>query len=114
MPSRPDTKPASGRSGFGVERRVRIRADTSQLSVMVDGAVIPPWGSGGAPPGSLNSVTVIRGGEELQPAPLPGKVKGFLLDYGDVVVEFGSAGGGVGDPLEREVERVTRESGPAI
>ena len=57
---------------------------------------------------------MIRGGEELQPASLPGKVKGFLLDYGDVVVEFGSAGGGVGDPLEREVERVTRESGPAI
>ena len=33
---------------------------------------------------------------------LPGKVKGFPLDYGDVVVEFGSAGGGVGDPLERD------------
>ena len=101
--------PGYRRSGFGTIRRVRILAETSQISVMADGAVIPPWGSAGAPPGPLNAVNVLRDGRELEPAPIPGKVKGFPLRYGDVVVEVGSAGGGVGDPLDREVERLQRE-----
>ena len=97
------------RSGFGVARRVRILADSSQLSTTVDGAVIPPWGPAGAPPGSVNSVTVIRRGEEFIPAPIPGKIKGFQLLNGDVVVALGSAGGGVGDALDRETELVRRD-----
>ena len=36
-------------------------------------------------------------------------MKSFPLKYGDVVLMQASAGGGVGDPLEREVELVRGE-----
>ena len=98
--------PGYRRSGFGVTRRVRILADTSQLNVMADRAIIPPWGASGASPGSVNSYTVIRDGQELQTSPIPGKVKSFPLKAGDIVQVRATSGGGVGDPLEREVERV--------
>ena len=97
------------RSGFGVARRVRVLADDSQLNVMSDRSIIPPWGALGAPAGAVNSVTVLRDGRELDPSPLPGKVKSFPLKAGDVVLMKASAGGGVGDPLSREVERVERD-----
>ena len=101
--------PGYRRSGFGVTRQVRILADTSQLSVMSDRSVIPPWGSAGAYPGSVNSYTVIRDGQEIQTSPIPGKVKAFPLRAGDVVLSKTTAGGGVGDPLEREVERIAKD-----
>ena len=97
------------RSGLGVTKRVRVLTDVAQLSVMTDRAVIPPWGAAGAPPGSVNSVTVIRGDKEIQPSPIPGKVKAFPLEYGDVVFTQATAGGGVGDPLDRDIELVRKE-----
>ena len=97
------------RSGFGVIRRVRVLVEGSQLNVMSDRSVIPPWGALGAPAGTVNSVTVLRDGRELDPSPLPGKVKSFPLKPGDVVVMKGSAGGGVGDALSRELERVGKD-----
>ena len=97
------------RSGFGVTRKVRILSDTSELNVMADRAVIPPWGAAGGYPAMGNSVTVIRDGREIEPSPLPGKVKSFPLKEGDVVVMRSSAGGGVGDPLTREVELVQKD-----
>ena len=101
--------PGYRRSGFGITRRVRVLEDNSQLSVMTDRAVIPPWGAAGAYPGGLNSFTVLRDGEEIEPSHIPGKVKAFPLYAGDVVVTGASSGGGVGDPLEREVEMVLKD-----
>ena len=101
--------PGRRRSGFGVVRRIRVLSEDSQLNVMGDRAVIPPWGAAQAPPGSLNSVTVVRDGMEMQPAAIPGKIRSFPLRYGDVVLMRGSAGGGVGDPLDREAQLVERE-----
>ena len=97
------------RSGFGVTRRVRVLSHDSQLSVMTDRAVIPPWGAAGGYPGSLNSITVLRQGDEVQPSPIPGKIKSFPLEYGDVILMQATAGGGVGDPLDREAELVHKE-----
>ena len=101
--------PGYRRSGFGVDRWVRILADSSQLGVMSDRAIIPPWGAQGAYPGSLNKFTVIRGSEEIQPSVIPGKVKAFPMQAGDVLAIETTSGGGVGDPLEREVERVSKD-----
>ena len=101
--------PGFRRSGFGVTRRVQVLTDDSQLNVMADRSVIPPWGASGAYPGGVNSVTVMRDGVEIEPSPLPGKVKSFPLKAGDMVVMKGTAGGGVGDPLDRELERVTKD-----
>ena len=101
--------PGRYRSGFGITRQVRVLADNSQLSVMTDRAVIPPWGTLGAYPGSLNSFTVLRGGDELEPSNVPGKVKGFPLQAGDIVLMQSSSGGGVGDPLDRNVDMVRKD-----
>ena len=101
--------PGYRRSGFGVVRRVKVLADGSQLSVMTDRAIIPPWGAAGAYPGSLNSYTVVRDGEEIQLSNLPGKVKGFPLKAGDVVLTQATAGGVVGDPLDRELDMVRKD-----
>ncbi len=101
--------PGYRRSGWGVTRRIRILSDTSQLNVMSDRAIIPAWGTAGAPSGNVNAFFVIRGGEEISPSPIPGKVKAFPLKTGDVVVMSSIAGGGVGNPLEREVERVAKD-----
>ncbi len=101
--------PGYRRSGFGVTRKVRVLADTSQLNVMTDRAIIPPWGAAGAYAGSLNSFTVLRGGQEIQPSTIPGKIKSFPLQRGDVVVMQASSGGGIGDPLDREVELVEKD-----
>ncbi len=97
------------RSGFGITRRIRVLTDTSTLNVMQDAALIPPWGVAGAPSGGFNAVGVIRDGREIAPSNLPGKVRAFPLRRGDLVIMRATSGGGVGDPLEREVERVARD-----
>ena len=101
--------PGYRRSGWGITLKVRVLVEGSQLSVMHDRSVIPPWGAAGAYSGSLNSTTVLRDGVEIEPSALPGKVKGFPLKAGDVVVMGNTAGGGVGDPLDREVELLRTE-----
>ena len=97
------------RSGFGVTRKVGILSESGQLNVMTDRAIIPPWGPAGASSGTCNSVNVIRDGREIVPSALPGKVKSFPLRHGDVVLMKATAGGGVGDPLERDVELVRKD-----
>ena len=101
--------PGQYRSGLGAVLRVKILSQTGQLNVMSDRAIIPPWGASGGYPGSCNAFTVVRDGKEIQPAPLPGKVKSFPLLSGDTVVVRATAGGGVGDPLDRETEMVLRD-----
>ena len=83
---------------------------TGQLNVMADRAVIPPWGAAGAPPSSVNAFAVIRDGTTLEPSAIPGKVKSFPLEAGDVVLMRTTAGGGVGDPLDREPTLVLEDA----
>ena len=83
---------------------------TGQLNVMADRAVIPPWGAAGAPPSSVNAFAVIRDGTTLEPSAIPGKVKSFQLEAGDVVLMRTTAGGGVGDPLDREPTLVLEDA----
>ena len=68
--------------------------------------VIPPYGVEGAANGAANSFTVIRDGEVVQPSDMPGKISGFALRPGDIVREETAGGGGYGDPLERDPDRV--------
>ena len=97
------------RSGFTVGRKVRVLSESAQLSVMTDRATIPPYGAVGAPPGYPNTTSVVREGKEIQPSSLPGKVKGFPMQQGDILLMRATAGGGVGDPLDREVELVMKD-----
>ncbi len=101
--------PGRRRGGLGLQREIRLLAPEAQLSVLSDKNVIPPYGVRHGWTGAPNRFTVLRDGEEIEPSPLPGKVTGFALRAGDVVIERTAGGGGYGDPLEREPQPVVRD-----
>jgi len=49
----------------------------------------------------------MRRDERLLPGEIPGKVSRFPLKKGDIVVMESSGGGGFGDPLERDLAKVS-------
>ena len=67
------------RGGLGVRRDVRVLAGEASLSVLADKNIIPPFGVAGGVSGAANRFTVVRGGETVEPSPVPGKVGGFPL-----------------------------------
>ncbi len=94
------------RGGFGLRREVRILGERGALSVLSEKNVIPPHGVEGGSNGAANHFVVIRDGEITSPSDVPGKVSGFALRTGDIVREETAGGGGYGDPLKREPEKV--------
>ncbi len=97
------------RGGLGLEREIRVLAPGATLSVLSDKNVIPPYGVNGGHSGAPNRFVVRRGGQEMMPSALPGKVSAFPLEPGDVVVMQSAGGGGFGDPLERDPAQVRRD-----
>ncbi|MEM7406424.1 MAG: hydantoinase B/oxoprolinase family protein [Pseudomonadota bacterium] len=94
------------RGGCGMRRDIRVLSDGASLSVLADHAVIPPFGVATGVSGAANRFVVERDGVEIEPSPVPGKVGGFALKAGDIVRLESSGGGGYGDPLTRNPERV--------
>ena len=90
------------RGGLGCRRVVRILGNEAQLSVVSDHNIIPPFGVCGGHPGVPNRFSFIRDGVEDLPPSLPGKISGFPLKHGDIVLMQSSGGGGFGDPLGRD------------
>ena len=101
--------PGRRRGGLGLAREVRILSEGARLSVLAEKAVLPPFGVCGGGAGAANRFRVRRDGVTLEPSPLPGKVGSFPLELGDVVVMETSGGGGFGDPLTREMDRVVAD-----
>ena len=99
------------RGGLGLVREVRILAPGGQLSVLAEKAVLPPFGVCGGSAGATNRFWVRRGDDAIQPSALPGKVSGFPVVPGDVIVMETSGGGGFGDALERDPARVVADIG---
>ncbi len=97
------------RGGCGIHRDIRVLTDGSSLSVLTDHAVIPPWGVAGGFSGAANRFVVLRDGSEISPSPMPGKVGNFQLLKDDIVRIQSSGGGGHGNPLHRDPERVRRD-----
>ncbi|MGE3933447.1 MAG: hydantoinase B/oxoprolinase family protein [Rhodospirillaceae bacterium] len=97
------------RGGFGLRRKVRVLGERAMLSVLSEKNVIPPYGVAGAANGAANRFTVSRDGATVEPSTIPGKVSGFPLRRGDVVVEETAGGGGFGDPLAREPAAVAAD-----
>jgi N-methylhydantoinase B len=98
--------PGRWRGGLGLTREVRILSAGAHLSVLAEKAVLPPFGVCGGAAGEPNRFRVRRGGAIVEPSPLPGKVGSFPLRADDVVLIETSGGGGFGDALERDIERV--------
>jgi N-methylhydantoinase B len=97
------------RGGAGLRREVRLLAPDAQLSVLSEKNVLPPYGVSGGMAGAPNHFYVIHEGVAVEPSRLPGKVSGFPLQAGDLVVMESSGGGGYGDPLERDPALVARD-----
>ncbi|HEV8306912.1 MAG TPA: hydantoinase B/oxoprolinase family protein [Methylomirabilota bacterium] len=97
------------RGGLGLRREIRVLAPGAQLSVLSERNLLPPYGVCGGRPGAPNRFYVLRDGAAIEPSPLPGKVSGFPLQAGDVVVMESSGGGGYGDPLERDLGVAARD-----
>lgn len=97
------------RGGSGIRRRLRMLSDGASLSVLSDKNVIPPYGVRTGGSGAGNRFVVIRDGKEFEPSSIPGKVGDFPLRRGDIVQIETAGGGGYGDPLERDPNRVARD-----
>jgi N-methylhydantoinase B len=97
------------RGGFGLRRDVRILGVRAMLSVLSEKNVIPPYGVAGGSNGAANRFVVLRDDEIVQPSDVPGKVSGFALRTGDIVREETAGGGGYGDPLTRDPEKVAED-----
>jgi N-methylhydantoinase B len=93
------------RGGLGMRRELRLLAGEGRYSALADRAQIPPFGVGGAGPAAPVKVSVIRQGAEIE-FTTPGKVTGYPLVSQDVVIMQSAGGGGYGDPLARDPERV--------
>jgi len=93
------------RGGLGLRRELRLLEGESRYSVLSDRAVLPPFGVAGAGPAAPVKVSLRRDGTEVNFA-TPGKVTGVAIGAGDIVVMQSAGGGGYGDPLAREPDRV--------
>lgn len=96
------------RGGLGMRREVRLLDDEGSYSVLSDRAVIPPFGILGGRSGKPYHLSVLRGEREID-FDTPGKVTGYPLERGDVVVMRSSGGGGYGNPLRRDPDLVRRD-----
>jgi N-methylhydantoinase B len=93
------------RGGLAMRRSLRLVGPEATYSVLGDGAIVPAFGVLGARSGIPVSSHIERRGDSL-PFATPGKVSGFRMVREDVVVLQSAGGGGYGEPLDREVERV--------
>jgi N-methylhydantoinase B len=110
---RSELRPDSGgegraRGGLGLRRELRLLDGEGRYSALSDRAVLPPFGVHGAGPGAPVAVAIVRDGADV-PLETPGKVTGYPLRAGDAVVMQSAGGGGFGDPLTRDPERVVRD-----
>jgi N-methylhydantoinase B len=94
------------RGGVGMVRRIRVMDDEASYSVLSDRAVLPPWGVHGGGSGAPYHLSVQRDADMMD-FDTPGKVTGHPVYRDDVVVMRSSGGGGFGDPLDRDPERVS-------
>ena len=95
--------------GFGIRRELRVLSKESTLSVLSDHCVIPPFGVAGGGGGAVNRFSVLRNNDLIEPSPIPGKVGAFKIETDDVLRIETAGGGGYGDPINRDVEKVRRD-----
>jgi N-methylhydantoinase B len=100
----PDTGgPGKHRGGNGVEK-VYLLLEDGEISIHDDRHLTQPWGILGGKPGACSDKTLVRGDGSREA--LPSKVDNVHVRNGDRVIFRTAGGGGWGDPLEREPQRV--------
>lgn len=91
------------RGGLGLLKDVRVLCDC-EVFALADRAYLSPWGVNGGRPGGRFGITSNPGTPVAREAPAFGA--GLALREGDLLRVATPGGGGWGDPLEREPERV--------
>ncbi|MFQ6014580.1 MAG: hydantoinase B/oxoprolinase family protein [Anaerolineae bacterium] len=98
--------PGQYRGGLGVHYKIRWLAPEVNASMHGDGLLNRPYGLYGGQPGMANRPIINEGGpDEII---MPGKGV-FKLKEGDTYTLYASGGGGWGDPLERDPEKVRED-----
>jgi N-methylhydantoinase B len=92
------------RGGLGLIREYEILADDIYFGVRSDKATHPPHGlfGGGTGAPAVNVLSSATGEQKLPPMP----VKPITLNHGQVYRHVMAGGGGFGDPLDRDPEKV--------
>ncbi len=93
------------RGGLGVRRDVEFYDHEATFSLLSDRAKSAPWGLFGGHEGRRAHYLLNPGDD---PEPIPSKTV-ETLDPGDVASVQTPGGGGYGDPLERDPDRVARD-----
>lgn len=91
------------RGGFGVIKDYRVLCDEAYFTVSIGRSKFPPWGVAGGMNGTPNYCVIFKHGEEPK---VTRKIAALKLRKGEVVSLRSGGGGGWGDPLERDPERV--------
>jgi len=104
---RPDSGGAGQfRGGLGFEKRFEVVRGTARVSHRGERHLTAPWGlHGGAAGESSKSLLRRADGTETR---IPSKME-FVMQPGDQLDVWTSGGGGYGDALERDVERVAED-----
>ena len=99
------------RGGLGMCRSWRLLEESSLVSDLSEPCMVPGYGVLGAYGGAPSTCLVQRGDEVIWPGGLTGtgEATRYPLERGDVVRFEKWGGGGYGDPLEREPERVRHD-----
>jgi N-methylhydantoinase B/oxoprolinase/acetone carboxylase alpha subunit len=104
------------RGGLGMKRVLEVTADEITVSALFDRAKVHPWGLHGGRPGAKAAIVVRRSGEaefrtfsDAFGTKSPSKFTNVVLCRGDEVMILSSGGGGWGDPLTRDPERVLED-----
>ena len=93
------------RGGLGLRREVRVLQGEGRYSALSDRAVIPPYGVLDGRAARRVRVAVEREGRTIE-FETPGKVTGYRVVAGDLVIMESAGGGGYGNPLSRDPELV--------
>jgi N-methylhydantoinase B len=92
------------RGGCGLRKDIRVRSSGVVLTNMGDRTDSSPYGLSGGHPGAVGA-SIRQGADETGETVLASKAT-YLLSPGDLISLRLSGGGGYGEPLEREVDRV--------
>jgi N-methylhydantoinase B len=94
------------RGGNGIEK-IYLLLEPGDISIHDDRHVTQPWGILGGAPGARSEKWLLR--KDGRREPLPAKVDNVRVQAGDRVVFRTAGGGGWGDPLERDVDRMRKD-----
>ncbi|MBO34185.1 MAG: hydantoin utilization protein B [Rhodospirillaceae bacterium] len=106
---RPDSGgPGRNRGGCGAIYEIELMEEKANAFLFGERGKYPPAGVVGGQPGALNKFYYSDGDDVAEP-PMVSKMVGINLERGQRVRLESPGGGGYGDPLEREPEKVAED-----